>query len=347
MDVEITQKPDSAVVDTPAESEEEKLILVSEHGPWPVQYKSRIPFDFNYYGDFYFASLANRQENRKAMRKAKIGTACDKSGGTDEKIVTYQRQDILDLEFETTFKICEDANDYLYIHQDHPNRDVYYMRVCDVGDSSRSTGNTWGAKLDWAYLELVRRMANVSIQFRLELGSVIWERSRLYCRGDIKKSALVHFLTASPGMAKGIKELVIDIALEECLQWENDSDESIKSFKRGFQALMELISQKLDLDCLTLKLAGTQSAIFNLAEGEGPMKILTNIRDLKVTKGFQVEIDGYTELDADGYVQDYKSDLGFKFIWEPKIREALLPDNLRPQRPETDRNDYLASRTKP
>ncbi|TGO54785.1 hypothetical protein BCON_0102g00160 [Botryotinia convoluta] len=166
------------------------------------------------------------------------------------------------------------------------------------------------------------------MQFRLELGSVIWERSRIYCDGDTKKSALGHFLTACPGITKGIKELVIDIALEECSQWETGSDESIHSFNGVFQALLELISQKLDL------------------AGEGSMKISTNIRDLKVTKGFQVEINGYTELDEDGYEVYRKSDPQFKFTWEPKIREALLPDNLRLQRPETDRNNYLASRKK-
>ncbi|TGO54760.1 hypothetical protein BCON_0102g00170 [Botryotinia convoluta] len=79
MDMEITQKPESAVAKTPAESEEETLISVIMHSAWPIQYQSRIPYDFNYYGNFYFASMAHRGERLKAIHKTRIGAACVKS----------------------------------------------------------------------------------------------------------------------------------------------------------------------------------------------------------------------------------------------------------------------------
>ncbi|TGO58551.1 hypothetical protein BOTNAR_0179g00110 [Botryotinia narcissicola] len=317
MDTEMTKEQESTVAKTPAEGEEEKLIPVIKYGPWPVQYKSRIPYDFNYYGDFYFASIAHRGERVKAINKARSGAACDKSGETDDRIVKNQRQGFfrftdlpaeirklifqliastilcfdpksktyynhviigLGILWKYRYELCygagvekfleetsrskpdlspeekarlrsefvKRANDYVYIHQHHPNRDGNYLRVADEEESSRSTGNTWGAKLDWAYLEWIRGLAN--------------------------------------------------------------------------------------------------SALFSFAEGEGLLKILTNIRDLKVTKGFQVEIKGYTELDEDGYGLFRKAVQQFNFMWEPKIREALLPDVLRLQIPKTDRNHYLASR---
>ncbi|KAF5869973.1 uncharacterized protein Bfra_010118 [Botrytis fragariae] len=348
----MTKKQESAIVKTPAESEEEKLIPMIMHSASPVPYQSRIPYDFNYYGDFYFASIAHREERLKAIHEARIGATCDNSGGTDDKIVTHQRQGLFrftDLPAEIRKLIFQLIASTL-LHFD-PKSNIYSNHavietVADEGESSRSIGNTWGPRLDWAYLEWVRVLANVSMQFRLEFGSVIWERSQIYYYDVTRKSALGHFLTASPGITKGIEELVINITLEECLKWETSSDESIQSCNRRFQALIELISQKLDLECLTLSLSGTQSALFNLAEGEGSLKILRNIRDLKVTKGFQVEIRGYSELVEDGYDTYCGSDRQFKFTWEPKIREALLPNVLRPQRPKTDRNHYLASGAK-
>ncbi|KAF7895332.1 hypothetical protein EAF00_007146 [Botryotinia globosa] len=390
--------------------EEETLIPVIKGAPSDVQYQSKIAFDFNYYGDFYFTPKTHRTIRRRDKRCAETGKALDNVVRRDDKIVSYQRFTDLPTEirklifqliastllcfdpksktyynhviigigvlwkyrYEWCFeggvekyleetsrskpdlspdekarlcsKFVKGANDFVYINQHHPNRDDNYLQVADEKENPRSTGNTWGAKLDWAYFEWIRGLANVSMQFRLELGSVIWERSRIYCRGDTKKSALGQFLTASPGITKGIKELVIDISHEHCLHLDRDRDESLQSFNRCFPALMELISQKLDLECLTLRLIGTKSALFSLAEGEGFFKILTSIRDLRVTKGFQFEIKGYTEIDDDGYCEFREADQQLNFIWEPKIREALLPDVLRPQIPKTDRNHYLASR---
>ncbi|TGO37954.1 hypothetical protein BHYA_0085g00310 [Botrytis hyacinthi] len=301
MDMETTQKPESVVAKTPADGEEETI------------------------------------------HKARSGAACDKSGGTYDRIVAYQRHgsfrftdlpaEIRKLIFQliaSTFLHFDPESkmysNHVIVGQYTPwkLRDENYMRVADEEESSRSTGNTWGAKLGWAYLEWVRGSANVSMQFRLELSSIIWERSRIYCRGDTKKPALGHFLTASPVITKGIKELVVDISLEDYLHLERDNNESIQSYNGGFQALMELISQKFGLECLMLRLSGTKSALFNLAEGE----------------------EGHTELDEDGYDLFRKADQQFKLTWEPKIREALLPDVLRPQTPKTDRNYYLEYREK-
>ncbi|TEY77404.1 hypothetical protein BOTCAL_0055g00120 [Botryotinia calthae] len=94
----ITQKLDSAVAKKSAESEEETLIPVIMDGPSAVHYQSRIPYDFNYYGDFYFASMSDRSKRLRDTRCAKIGTELDKSEEPDKNVGGYQKYDVLDLE---------------------------------------------------------------------------------------------------------------------------------------------------------------------------------------------------------------------------------------------------------
>ncbi|THV51893.1 hypothetical protein BGAL_0095g00090 [Botrytis galanthina] len=406
----IRRKRGSAVAKMTAESKKETLTPVIMDDPPAVQYQSKIPFDFNYYGDFYFTSMTDRTMRLNHIRCAKTGMALDNVGRRDDKIVSYQRYNILDLEMYIAYLICrpgpfrfmdlpievrttifhliasisigrnaiwkfeyketygmgfekylenmsafrrnflpkqkakqhsifvEEANEFVYIHQDHPNRNGYYMENFNVDHASMPDSDF----LDWADLKWIRMLANVSTQFRLELGSVIWERSRIYCSGDKDKSALGQLLEASPGIAKGLKELVIEVIYMEYSIWEKGSDESMRSVNEIFSGLIQLVSQKLNLEYLTLRLVGTKSALVKLTEGEGPMKILTNIRDLKVTKGFQIEMSACLEISDNGRELDPE----FNIKWQPKVREALMPDNLRLQIPETDRNHYLASRTK-
>ncbi|TGO25427.1 hypothetical protein BPAE_0080g00180 [Botrytis paeoniae] len=301
----VEREPGSAVAKTPADIKEETLIPMIMDGPSAVQYQSRIPFDFNYYGDFYFTS--------------RPGPFRFMDLPTEVQTIIFQLIASVILYFDPESKI--------------------YVNSITIGHHASMPDSEF---LHWAYLKWIRMLANVSTQFRLELGSVIWERSRIYCNDDKDESALGQLLTASPGIAKGLKELVIEVIYQECSIWEKGNDESIRSVNEIFSVLIQPVSQKLNLEYLTMRLGVTKSALVKLAEGEGLMKILTKIRDLKVTKGFQIEMSGYGEISNDGRELDPE----FKIEWEPRVREALLPENLRLQTPETDRSHYLASRAK-
>ncbi|KAF7935891.1 uncharacterized protein EAE98_002111 [Botrytis deweyae] len=422
----VRRKRGSAVAKTTAKRKEETLTPVIMDGPPAVQYQSKIPFDFNYYGDFYFTSRTDHTMMFVARREAKIGRASDSVGRRDHKIVSYQRYNILDLEVYIAYLICrpgpfrfmdlpievrtiifqliasvilyfdpksktyinsiaiggsnwkfeykktygmgfakwlenmcdfrrsflpkkerkqhskfiKEANEFVYIHHNHPNRNGYYMENFNINHATMPDSDF----LDWADLKWIRMLANVSTQFRLELGSVIWERSRIYCNGDKDDLALDQLLTACPGIAKGLKELVIEVAYLQFSNWEKSSDESMRSVNEIFSDFVHLISQKLNLEYLTIWLVGTKSALVKLTEGEGPMKILTNIRDLKVTKGFRIQMSACFEISDNG--SRSSPDPEFNIKWEPKVTAALLPDVLRPQTPKTDRNRYLESRAK-
>ncbi|TGO79251.1 hypothetical protein BELL_0039g00270 [Botrytis elliptica] len=424
MDTEITKKQESAVAKMPAEGEEETLIPVVSHGPRPLQYKSKVPYDFNYYGDFYFASRNHRRERIKELRSAKLGTAYDKSDEMGDRIVAYQRlapfrfmdlpaevrkiifqliaSTFLDFDpklkahvnhialgrydpwivhyrscystgFEEFLKeeypskhfspeekaklyteFVKDANDLVWTFKDHPNRNENYLQVVDVGESLNDNEHKSQEMLDWKYLDWFRKLANVSRQFRLELGSTIWERSKIYCRGDKKVLVLGQFLEASPGITKGIRELVVSVSQlvehwdDTCV--ENEWDYIMNKGLHGtqatfFQNFMEVVSQNLNLDFFTLSIGGPKSCIVDLAAGEGVMKVLTETRALKVTKGFRAEISSIHPENNDGK-ENARKLAEFRIEWEPKITAALLPDVLRPQTPKTDRNHYLASRAK-
>ncbi|KAF7951158.1 uncharacterized protein EAE97_002709 [Botrytis byssoidea] len=415
MDTEMTNKQESTVVKTPAEGKEEALIPVIMHGPRPLQYKSKVPYDFNYYGDFYFASSNHRRERVKEIRSAKLGTAYDNSGEMGDRIVVYQRltpfrfmdlpaevrkiifqliasiflyfdpklkahvnrialgrydpwrvhyQSCYSTGFEEFLKeeyhskhhfspeekaklypeFVKGANDIVWTHKDHPNRNENYLQIVDVGEPLNNDEHKSQERVHWKYLDWFRKLANVSRQFRLELGFIIWERSKIYCRGDKKILVLGQFLEASPGITKGIRELVVSI-FQLVEHWDDTSVEDEWDYIMREGNFMEVVSQNLNLDYLTLSISGPKSSIIELAVGKGVMKVLTETRALKVTKGFHIEISSIHPENNDGNETARKL-AEFRIEWEPKITAALLPDVLRPQTPKTDRNHYLESRAK-
>ncbi|KAF7912969.1 uncharacterized protein EAF01_001990 [Botrytis porri] len=203
----------------PAERKEETLTPVIMDGPPAIQYQSRIPFDFNYYGDFYFTSMTDRAIRIREIRFAKTGRAIHKPGRRGGKMVSYQRTGpfrFMDLPTEVrtiTFQLLasvilhldpesktfinsisigrgsiwkseyketygmgfekwlenmdafrrqflskkeakqysvfvKEANEFVYIHEDHPNRNGYYMGNFNVDHASMPDSDF----LDWVDL---------------------------------------------------------------------------------------------------------------------------------------------------------------------------------------------------
>ncbi|KAF7884273.1 uncharacterized protein EAF02_004609 [Botrytis sinoallii] len=423
MDTEITKKQESAVAKTPAEGGEETLIPVISHGPRPLQYKSKVPYDLitteistslpiiiagkeskKYEAlnlerhmislvkwvtellpirtPFRFMDLP--AEVRKIIfqliastflyfdPKLKAHVKHIALGRYDPWIVHYRScystgfEEFLKKEYPSKphfspeekaklyTEFVKDANDLVWTFKDHPNRNENHLQVVDVEESLNNNEYKSQEMVDWKYLDWFRQLANVSRQFRLELGSIIWERSKIYCRGDKKVLVLGQFLEASTGITKGIRELVVSVFQlvehwdDTCVEdeWDYIMNEGLHGTQATFfQNFMEVVSQNLNLDYFTLSIGGPKSSIVDLAAGEGVMKVLTETRALKVTKGFRAEISSINPENNDGK-ENARKLAEFRIEWEPKITAALLPDVLRPQTPKTDRNHYLESRAK-
>ncbi|KAF7918096.1 hypothetical protein EAE99_009083 [Botrytis elliptica] len=343
MDTEITKKQESAVAKMPAEGEEETMV----QGLFNIRAKFPMILITTEISTSPPGIIAGKEsKNYEALNLERHMISLMK--WVTELLPIREEKAKLYTEF------VKDANDLVWTFKDHPNRNENYLQVVDVGESLNDNEHKSQEMLDWKYLDWFRKLANVSRQFRLELGSTIWERSKIYCRGDKKVLVLGQFLEASPGITKGIRELVVSVSQlvehwdDTCV--ENEWDYIMNKGLHGtqatfFQNFMEVVSQNLNLDFFTLSIGGPKSCIVDLAAGEGVMKVLTETRALKVTKGFRAEISSIHPENNDGK-ENARKLAEFRIEWEPKITAALLPDVLRPQTPKTDRNHYLASRAK-
>lgn len=234
-------------------------------------------------------------------------------------------------------KYIQDTKDFVYVHQEHPYRVGYYMEILPPRTAAEDS-------VDWEFLEWFRKLANVSLEFRMELGFVIWARSSISCDIMSEGRGLASFLDTNPGAWRGIKKLEIYIGDQDDPRFVDDVQE-----EASFIACMEMISHRLTLECFTLILRGTEGELMALAAGEGPYGVLANIKKLKVTKEFRlgVLLSGFISLedvtDDDSTSDDERDEL-FVDTWGPKIEEYLMPYTLRPQEPQTETQRYSALR---
>ncbi|KAI9645529.1 hypothetical protein NHQ30_006271 [Ciborinia camelliae] len=78
--MDVPQKESAAVLMTP-ENNDEALIPAIMNGASAVQGQSRLPYDFNYYGDFYFTSMKDRERELEDRRKI---TSCNADGSSKD-----------------------------------------------------------------------------------------------------------------------------------------------------------------------------------------------------------------------------------------------------------------------
>ncbi|ESZ99164.1 hypothetical protein SBOR_0448 [Sclerotinia borealis F-4128] len=337
--MDLAQK-ESATVSVTAEKNDEAPIPAIMYGTLAVKGQSRIPYDFNYYGDFYilssdqyrkttdglvlppqdsdpfrfmdlpaevrklifeliastllcFDSALKTYVNHVKIEKhivdlfGKPRYGCQYEDWVEKYMDDHRATSGLPMQYsaEQQSKMLSEYDRYvMHIYEDHPDRNKYDM---EIADHWLLPPNATRQELSCEFLEWFRKLLHVSAHFRLKLGSVIWARSCIHFCGDIDELVLGHFLKARPGISEGIKELVITVGDNDELSFlENVTDKSKEADTANFKALMKLVSQKLTLEYFTLRIGGTKGRLMALAAGEGPLEVLTSIRELQVTKNF-------------------------------------------------------------
>lgn len=280
------------------------VVVVGRHSPWEAKYDSRFGRSFE---QFLAPQLWYGKNNTPAPM-------------LPERRARMKREYI------------QNGKDFVYVHKEHPNRDGYYVEV-------------FGRQSDWSFLEWYRKLSNVNRQFRSELGCTLWAKSAVSSSNELDCRALTSFINATPGAWNGIKKLTISVGFaDDRSAFEGDRQESTEVKVANFISLIDLLSQRLTLEYFELVLGALDIEVIALADGSGSLSVLTNIRRLKVTGSFHLNMEESIEfedrIDDHNFFSEYAE---FLAEWLPKARNAIMPDTLRSQNPQRNQEDYSST----
>jgi hypothetical protein len=236
----------------------------------------------------------------------------------------------------------------------HPERKhLYELRAGRTCCYDTEEGKQWldDGGSDHSHLEFVRELSNVSTNFRKELGDEQFSRIKLTFYPDHELEWLRGFLEDRPAMHVGIKTLWLSISH----QWSINTGQ--------FDRLCNDISKHLNLEDFTIRLDIPEEDLEQFIRAEGLYAHVTNLRKLRVTRTFEVEVRFISAAHWTYRENNYTREGGFGKHHERKARaeerlwkkykdvvqDLVLPDILRfhPAPPQSDVERYLSSREEP
>lgn len=142
--------------------------------------------------------------------------------------------------------------------------------------------NTNGLVRDWSMIKLVRDLSNLSVQFRQEVGNIIWANTKINFPieryGGWSSLEPLAFLFERPAMHKGIKSLQLNIPRG------NIYGDEISHFKVTCQYLSTI----LELTHLRIMINGDISDVKEMTRGSDKYSGIEITRLIKVKKSFEV-----------------------------------------------------------
>ncbi|EPE26142.1 hypothetical protein GLAREA_02054 [Glarea lozoyensis ATCC 20868] len=200
---------------------------------------------------------------------------------------------------------------------------------------------------DRGYLEWLRQVSNLSCVFRQEFAEVFWCRTRLaFYRTVNDLSILRGFIQDRPAISAGIKYLRLTIGASFGL----GIPEGVRLDRRTLGSECKAISSLLSLETLHIHIHVDEEDLGSLSQAAGRFEALKGFQEFHTNQTFIVtlwihlkrrkwrdpKLQG-TFLD----VEIYHASLAK--IYEPKLRELLLPHSLRNKR-LCDKDIYLNAR---
>jgi hypothetical protein len=159
--------------------------------------------------------------------------------------------------------------------QSHPSREIQYDVEINV---PKYVVDPKQQNLDWGMVDLLRRIGNVSKQFRKEFGKEIWANTDISARLE-DQTALLGFLAERPAIHGGIKSLDLGFSL--------DREES-STYRPSFLSAVDFMAKNLkNLQHIDLCVFACEEQLHMLVAGAKELKPLEEFRKLKVASSFK------------------------------------------------------------
>jgi hypothetical protein len=162
---------------------------------------------------------------------------------------------------------------------------------------------------DHSYLEFIRGFSNVSTVIRKELPDELFSRVHLTFYPGRQFEYLQHFLKNRPAMHVRIKTLWLSISY----QWSINTGQ--------FDRLCNDISKYLNLEDFTIRLDIPEEDLEQFIRAEGLYAHVTNLRKLRVTGTFEVEVRFISAAHWTHLENNYTWEGGFGKHHKRKARE--------------------------
>ncbi|EPE26141.1 hypothetical protein GLAREA_02053 [Glarea lozoyensis ATCC 20868] len=227
----------------------------------------------------------------------------------------------------------------------HPEFNTSYCWDCITSDTWIDPFKTSDTPPGEAYFNWLRRISHTSCSFRQEFAEVFWCRTSLTLESYGHNFLhLENVLRDRPSISRGIKYLYIAMEyMLEDIEGKVDTDGFIQQLRR--------LSLFLSLEKLMIVLGAPESALDELALGEGKYKVLNGIREFNVSKEFTIWLyidptisDSMTKSEKEFRDSDnYLSPLTIKY--ERILENRFSPVSLHPAE-LSEEEKYLKERAK-
>lgn len=175
---------------------------------------------------------------------------------------------------------------------------------------------------DWSMIRLARNMSNVCRNIRKEFSMAFWSRVEIVCPEEGDFLNLPDVLNDRPMACRGIKCLNFDVNLKYC-----DKEELDRFF--------DIITEKLDLESLTLNLTVEDRELKDMIDSQGNCLWLQKVKLVKVVSNFELNLNrGRSTLEELSTAMNLPSD---SFSCQTPLRI------VRPDLPKTAVGEHVTS----